>query len=89
MTDRSNGYESVAAEFLSGRGRAPSTAIDVRAVRNWARTLPRGASVTDLGCGSGLPITKAFKESPTYSCPGAVSCSPRALALNRWFGMTR
>src|SRR5262245_5216300 len=60
MTDRSNGYEGIAAEFLAGRGRAPSTAIGTRAVRNWARTLPRGAAVIDLGCGSGLPITKVL-----------------------------
>ncbi|HLO14293.1 MAG TPA: class I SAM-dependent methyltransferase [Anaerolineales bacterium] len=60
MTDRSNGYEGIAAEFLAGRGRAPSTAIGTREVRNWARTLPRGAAVIDLGCGSGLPITKVL-----------------------------
>ena len=60
MTDGSNGYEDVAAEFLAGRGRAPATAIGTRAVRNWARTLPRGAAVVDLGCGSGLPITKVL-----------------------------
>ena len=57
MTDRSNGYEGVAAEFLPSRGRAPLTAIGTREVRGWARTLPRGAAVIDLGCGSGLPIT--------------------------------
>src|SRR6266571_2882484 len=60
MTDRSNGYEGVAVEFLAGRGRAPSTAIGARAVRDWARTLPSGATVIDLGCGSGLPITKVL-----------------------------
>jgi SAM-dependent methyltransferase len=58
MTDRSNGYEGVAVAFLAGRGRAPSTAIGARAVRDWARTLPPGATIIDLGCGSGLPITK-------------------------------
>jgi 2-polyprenyl-3-methyl-5-hydroxy-6-metoxy-1,4-benzoquinol methylase len=57
MTDRSNGYERVAAAFLAGRGRAPTTAIGATQVREWARTLPRGAAVLDLGCGSGLPIT--------------------------------
>jgi SAM-dependent methyltransferase len=60
MTDPSNGYERVAAEFLAGRGRAPSTAIGAQAVRDWARTLPRGATVVDLGCGSGLPITNVL-----------------------------
>ena len=60
MSDPSNGYESVAAVFLAGRGRAPSTAIGASAVRDWARTLPRGAAVLDFGCGSGLPITKVL-----------------------------
>jgi SAM-dependent methyltransferase len=60
MTDPSNGYEGVAAEFLNGRGRAPSTAIGASQVRDWARTLPRGAAVIDVGCGSGLPITKVL-----------------------------
>jgi len=62
MTDRSNGYEGVAAEFLAGRGRAPSTAIGTTRVRDWARTLPRGAAVIDLGCGPGVPITKVLIE---------------------------
>ena len=58
MTDRSNGYESVAAQFLAGRGRSRSNGIGARQVRDWARTLPRGAAVIDLGCGSGFPITE-------------------------------
>ena len=60
MTDPSNGYEGIAAEFLAGRGRAPSTGIGAKEVRDWARTLPRGAAVLDLGCGSGLPISKCL-----------------------------
>ncbi len=60
MTDYSNGYERVAIEFLSGRGCAPSTAIGTTEVRNWARTLPHGAAVIDLGCGPGVPITKVL-----------------------------
>ena len=62
MNDSSNGYERVAIEFLEGRGRAPSTAVGAREVRDWARTLPRGASVIDIGCGSGLPITKVLVD---------------------------
>jgi len=59
MTDRSNGYEGAAAEFLAGRGsaRTRSKGIGVKPVREWARTLPRGAAVIDLGCGAGFPIT--------------------------------
>ncbi len=60
MSDPSNGYERMAAEFLAGRGRAPSTAVGTGAVRDWARTLPSGATVMDLGCGTGLPITKVL-----------------------------
>ena len=60
MQDRSNGYEGVPREFLRGRGRAPSTAIGAKEVRHWARELPHGAAVIDLGCGSGLPITKVL-----------------------------
>ena len=58
--DRSNGYESVAAEFLARRGRGRSTGIGVNEVRKWARKLPRGAAVVDLGCGPGFPITEVL-----------------------------
>jgi 2-polyprenyl-3-methyl-5-hydroxy-6-metoxy-1,4-benzoquinol methylase len=74
MMDRSEGYEGVAAEFLAGRGRAPLTAIGAREVRNWARTLPRGAAVIDLGCGSGLPITKVLVGEGLNVC--AIDASP-------------
>ena len=62
MKDRSNGYEGVAAEFLAGRGsaRTRSKGIGVRAVREWARTLPQRAAVIDLGCGPGFPITEVL-----------------------------
>lgn len=58
MSDRSNGYEGIAAEFMAVRSRAPSTAIGAKEVCAWARTFPRGATVIDLGCGSGLPLTR-------------------------------
>jgi len=74
MSDRSNGYERVSAQFLAGRGRAPSTAIGASVVREWARTLPRGATVIDLGCGSGLPITKVLVDEGLSVC--GVDASP-------------
>jgi SAM-dependent methyltransferase len=59
--DRSNGYEGVAVEFLARRGSAARSAgIGRKEVRNWARTLPRGASVVDVGCGPGFPITEVL-----------------------------
>ncbi len=62
--DWSSGYEAVSAEFLARRGRSDnrSTAIGVKEVRNWARTLPRGSSVIDVGCGPGFPITVVLIE---------------------------
>ena len=45
-------------EFLAGRGNARSAGIGVKTVRSWARTMPRGAAVIDLGCGPGFPITE-------------------------------
>lgn len=60
MTDRSNGYEGAAAEFLAVRGGPRSTRIGAEKVRTWARQLPRGCAVLDLGCGSGVPITEVL-----------------------------
>src|SRR5262249_53496560 len=56
MIDLSNGYEGIAAEFVSAR----STTIGVKRVRDWAKVLPRGAAVVDLGCGPGFPITEVL-----------------------------
>jgi SAM-dependent methyltransferase len=62
MPDRSNGYEGVSAEFLGRRGNSGTRAkgIGVKPVRAWARTLPHGAAVIDLGCGPGFPITEVL-----------------------------
>src|SRR5580765_6581075 len=75
--DRSNGYEGIAPEFLARRGSGRSTGIGVNRVRKWARTLPPGAAVIDLGCGPGFPITEALVAeslSTMVSWPGD-SCS--------------
>ena len=57
-----NGYERVATQFLEGRGSAATAArgIGVRQVRAWARSLPSDATVLELGCGPGLPITSVL-----------------------------
>jgi SAM-dependent methyltransferase len=62
--DLSNGYESISAEWLARRGNSKtrSNAIGVKEVRTWAKTLPRGSSVIDLGCGPGYPITVVLVE---------------------------
>jgi SAM-dependent methyltransferase len=62
--DPSNGYESVSEEFLARRGNSKtrSIGIGVKEVRKWAKTLPRGSSVIDLGCGPGFPLTVVLVE---------------------------
>ena len=62
--DRSNGYEAVSAEFLARRGNSSgrTIGIGVKEVGKWARSLPRGSSVIDLGCGPGFPITVVLVE---------------------------
>lgn len=58
----STGYEDVAAEFISGRG-SSSSGIGVSVVADRSKTLPRSASVLDVGCGTGVPISQVLIES--------------------------
>lgn len=61
MVDRSNDYEGISQEFLARRGsKDRSAAIGVDCVRRWAQALPRGASVLDIGCGPGFPLTEVL-----------------------------
>lgn len=60
--DKSNGYEAIAADFINGRGRNAS-GVGAAEVAEWARTLPDGASVLDLGCGPGVPISLVLIEA--------------------------
>lgn len=93
---RSHGYESVAAEFMARRdGR-----IGEATVLAWARQLAAGASILDLGCGHGLPISQALVDdgfevygvdaSPTLvaafrqRCP-QVSVACEAIERSRFF----
>lgn len=57
--DCSNGWEAVAKEFIEVR--AQST-VGAEMVRHWASKLPAAASVLDLGCGSGVPISQSLIE---------------------------
>jgi len=56
--DKSNGYEAVAQHFIAIRDRS----IGAATVREWARSLPPGAAVLDVGCGAGVPISQALIE---------------------------
>jgi predicted nicotinamide N-methyase len=88
--DLSNGYEGVAAEFLARRGSARSTGVGVSRVRKWARTLPSGATVIDLGCGPGFPITEVLVAEglnvfAVDAAPSFVEAFRRNLANTPWY----
>jgi cyclopropane fatty-acyl-phospholipid synthase-like methyltransferase len=59
--DKSNGYESIATRFIETRGQSLN-GIGTSTVRNWAQAIPQGSTVLDLGCGTGIPISKVLTE---------------------------
>ena len=83
VSDTSNGYDAIAAEFIGGRGdvKTRGIAVGVRAVQAWAKTLKPGSAVLDLGCGPGDPITHVLVDAglAVYG----VDASPRMVAAFR------
>lgn len=78
--DKSNGYEQVASLFIAGLG---SDRLETAApvVADWSRMLPGGATVLDLGCGTGVPISLALIECG-FNVYG-VDASPAMIAAFR------
>ncbi|THU38135.1 class I SAM-dependent methyltransferase [Niastella caeni] len=61
MIDESNGYESIADLYIKWRGRAVD-GIGSSTVRAWALPLNKGSVILDLGCGTGIPVTKILLD---------------------------
>jgi SAM-dependent methyltransferase len=78
--DKPTGYEDVAAEFIAGRGRN-SSGVGASVVADWSQTLPSDATVLDLGCGTGVPISQALIERG-FEVYG-VDASPKIVAAFR------
>jgi 2-polyprenyl-3-methyl-5-hydroxy-6-metoxy-1,4-benzoquinol methylase len=57
--DKSNGYEEHEATFIRCRSKGID-GIGAPSVRRWAGSLPPNATVLDIGCGMGDPISKAL-----------------------------
>lgn len=55
--DRSNGYEAFSEDFIAIRS---NSMTGISTVRDWAAHLSSGGAVLDLGCGHGIPISKAL-----------------------------
>src|SRR5678816_1416876 len=54
----SNGYEQIAEHFLLARNPSIGPAV----VRRWSKSLPAGATILDVGCGSGAPISQTLLQ---------------------------
>lgn len=78
--DESNGYDSIAEVYIKGRGRAVD-GIGASTARAWARTFNSGSVVLDLGCGTGIPVTKILLEAGLKAY--AVDASPKMVAAFR------
>lgn len=68
-------YEIHAQEFLRGRDRSP---IGANVVEQWAHTLRKGASVIELACGGGCPVTQVLHAAGLNLW--AIDSSPTLLA---------
>ena len=72
--DRSEGWDDVADAFVAAR-----SATGAALVRDWAQAeLPPHATVVDIGCGSGVPITQVLVDQGLDVF--AIDASPALLA---------
>jgi SAM-dependent methyltransferase len=55
--DPSHGWNAIADEFVAAR-----SDIGAEVVRRWARRLPSGGAVVDVGCGLGAPVSAVLVE---------------------------
>ncbi len=60
MIDAARFYETHALTYLEDRDRSR---VGVEVVQSWVRSLPFGASVVEIACGGGYPITQVLVDS--------------------------
>lgn len=77
MPDLSNGYDDEAQGFIADR----SPVIGVSIVRSWARSLPHGAKILEVGCGDGIPVTRTLIQEGLEVY--AVDASPKMVSAFR------
>jgi len=75
--DESNGYDRIAEIYINTRGRAVD-GIGASTARAWAQTLPAGSAILDLGCGTGIPVTRILLAAGLNVY--AVDASPKMVA---------
>ena len=58
--DTANGYEEHADRYVATRDRS-TVGIDI--VSDWCDNLATGTDIIDIGCGSGIPVTRTLIEA--------------------------
>lgn len=71
------GYDAIADDFIAAR----NSSVGVATVREWAKDLPHGGMVLDLGCGNGVPISATLMEEGLLV--HGIDASPRMIAAFR------
>lgn len=71
--DPANGYERIAVYYMSARSDSGKNIIE-----NWAVSLPRDASVLDVGAGHGRPVSSAILKAGRQL--SAIDASPTLVA---------
>ena len=74
--DQSHGYDAIADAFSAAR-----SDIGVGVVRRWAKRLPAGGRVVDVGCGSGVPIAQALMTEGLQV--SGIDASPTLISMFR------
>lgn len=78
--DKSNGYEAIAPIFIASRG-STAGGVGASVVAGWSATLPAQGAVLDLGCGTGIPISKTLIDRGFHVY--GVDASPAMVAAFR------
>ncbi|MBI3677087.1 MAG: class I SAM-dependent methyltransferase [Proteobacteria bacterium] len=68
-------YDAIAQDYLAWSG---GSEVRLRQLQNLLARLPQNARVLELGCGAGVPVTKALAERGSVT---AVDISPAQIAL--------
>ncbi len=71
--DPSRGYDAIANDYVAARSGVGSGVI-----ARWAKTLPAGGAVLDVGAGSGVPLTERLIEAGLDV--SAIDASPKMVA---------
>ncbi len=75
-SDLSNGWDAIADRLIAVR-----STVGAEVVRDWARLLPAGGAVVDIGCGAGVPVSATLIDAGLQI--SGIDASPTLVAAFR------